>query len=257
MTAVDGVVFDISECSLHDGPGVRVTLFFKGCPLRCRWCHSPEGQRREPEILRFPGLPERECGKIWSSAALAGYINRVSALLVRRRVTFTGGDPLNQSGFLLEVLERLSPGTETLVETCGYCEPEVLLAVAEKVSSLYYGVKLLDEEESLFWTGKPCRRTLDNLLLLDESSAVQYALRIPLLHGITDRETYLKKLSLFCKKLKRLEEIIFLPSNPEAGAKYAACARTFTDAYNPEYLCRLPENISFPVPVKVLRRGEV
>jgi len=48
---MNGIVFDLAEASIHDGPGLRVTVFLKGCPLRCRWCHSPEGQRPEPEPL--------------------------------------------------------------------------------------------------------------------------------------------------------------------------------------------------------------
>ena len=48
-----GVIFDIAHWSGHDGPGIRSVVFFKGCPLRCAWCHNPESQRREPEISRF------------------------------------------------------------------------------------------------------------------------------------------------------------------------------------------------------------
>ncbi len=46
-----GIVFDVQRCSFHDGPGIRTTVFFKGCPLRCRWCHNPEGIVPVPEIL--------------------------------------------------------------------------------------------------------------------------------------------------------------------------------------------------------------
>lgn len=46
----DGIVFDISRGSLHDGPGIRTTVFFKGCPLRCKWCHNPESQSYEPQL---------------------------------------------------------------------------------------------------------------------------------------------------------------------------------------------------------------
>lgn len=45
------LVFDIKKYAVHDGPGIRTTVFFKGCPLRCAWCHNPEGQRAEPEVL--------------------------------------------------------------------------------------------------------------------------------------------------------------------------------------------------------------
>lgn len=50
---MDGVIFDIQRCSMHDGPGIRTTVFFKGCPLRCLWCHNPESQAFEPELALF------------------------------------------------------------------------------------------------------------------------------------------------------------------------------------------------------------
>ena len=52
--AVTGLVFDIQKFSLHDGPGIRTTVFVKGCPLRCVWCHNPESQRAAPDILFTP-----------------------------------------------------------------------------------------------------------------------------------------------------------------------------------------------------------
>lgn len=56
--AVTGTIFDIDETALHDGPGVRMTVYLKGCPLRCAWCHSPESQARGPEVVWF----ETRCG---------------------------------------------------------------------------------------------------------------------------------------------------------------------------------------------------
>jgi len=57
-----GVVFDIQRFSVHDGPGIRTTVFLKGCPLKCLWCHNPESQSMQP-VLSF----ERElcimCGE--------------------------------------------------------------------------------------------------------------------------------------------------------------------------------------------------
>jgi pyruvate formate lyase activating enzyme len=51
---VSGLVFNIMRFSVHDGPGIRTIVFLKGCPLRCQWCHNPEGQRMEPEVTWFP-----------------------------------------------------------------------------------------------------------------------------------------------------------------------------------------------------------
>lgn len=51
-----GIVFDIRSFSIHDGPGIRTTVFFKGCPLRCRWCHNPESQSPAAELILHPSL---------------------------------------------------------------------------------------------------------------------------------------------------------------------------------------------------------
>lgn len=57
MTDVNGTIFDIKKFAVHDGPGIRTTVFMKGCPLRCRWCHNPESWERRPQILFY----ERNC----------------------------------------------------------------------------------------------------------------------------------------------------------------------------------------------------
>lgn len=51
---MNGIVFSIEEFSIYDGPGIRTTVFLKGCPLRCSWCHNPEGQSEKSEIVRSP-----------------------------------------------------------------------------------------------------------------------------------------------------------------------------------------------------------
>ncbi len=51
MSARPGLIFDLKKYAIHDGPGIRTTVFFKGCPLRCAWCHNPEGQLAKPEVM--------------------------------------------------------------------------------------------------------------------------------------------------------------------------------------------------------------
>lgn len=51
LTTMSGMIFDIDTFAVHDGPGIRMTVYFKGCPLRCAWCHSPESQAREPQLI--------------------------------------------------------------------------------------------------------------------------------------------------------------------------------------------------------------
>jgi pyruvate formate lyase activating enzyme len=87
----DGVVFDIRKYSIHDGPGIRTTVFFKGCPLHCLWCHNPEGQAFGPELMVRPGRCLKECSECLSvcdAAALAKVAD--IPILERERCTACG-----------------------------------------------------------------------------------------------------------------------------------------------------------------------
>ena len=217
---------------------MRITVFFKGCPLRCRWCQSPEGQSPEPELLYPQNLEPRVCGKKWSVDELSQYLLKMSKLL-DGGVTFSGGEPLMQSGFLSMVLDELN-SVHTLIDSCGFAPSEKFLEIARKASMFFFGLKLLDDEKSRYWTNQECGTVKKNLLLLDRETDTPYRLRIPLLAGVTDTEEYMKELENFCRQLKRVERIDFLPSNFEAGAKYAACNRVFEPCFEVKKIAEVP-----------------
>jgi len=144
---VTGRVFDVQRFSLHNGPGIRTTVFLKGCPLACAWCHNPEGRSPDPQVARFParciacgacrevcptgaagdeatGEPCRVCGACVEACPsgareLVGRDvapDELADEAARDRVffeesgggvTFSGGEPLAQPEFLLAVLGRL------------------------------------------------------------------------------------------------------------------------------------------------------
>ena len=114
-----GVVFDIRELTVHDGPGLRTTVFLKGCPLRCAWCHNPEGLSPNPQILRS-AAGERVAGRNYTSVELATILNRQAPLLRENGgVTFSGGEPLMQAAFVADTIDRLEELHVTL-DTSGY-----------------------------------------------------------------------------------------------------------------------------------------
>ena len=104
-----GRVFEIREFTLHDGPGVRTTVFFKGCPLRCAWCHNPEGQSPEIEMMTRANGERVVCGKDWDADALAIELLKNADIMAQSGggVTFSGGEPLDQAAFLLELVTLL------------------------------------------------------------------------------------------------------------------------------------------------------
>ena len=119
---LSGIVFDIKEFTVHDGPGIRTTVFMKGCPLSCTWCHNPEGQSSVPQVLKSP-IGDRLAGNGFTSQELAALLNRQAFVLQANEggVTFSGGEPLRQADFLGEVIDQLK-GLHILLDTSGYGE---------------------------------------------------------------------------------------------------------------------------------------
>ena len=178
----EGIVFDISEAAVHDGPGLRTTVFLKGCPMRCRWCHSPEGQSPEPETILLPDNSQRLCGKVYQDDELAQYLKKCAALTPDGGITFSGGEVLMQSKFVLDVISRLA-GTHVTVETSGAGKCQDLLDIAGKCQLIYFGLKIIDPADALHFTGMSSEVILENLLALDRRSQTPYILRMPLIPG--------------------------------------------------------------------------
>ena len=147
-----GVVFNIMRYSVHDGPGIRTAVFFKGCPLSCKWCHNPESLNPEPQqVVNIQKCIK--CGRCDNCPTGAretiGYEITVPELMKEIKkdllfyeqsgggVTFSGGEPLSQAKFLLEALETCKEEyINTAIDTSGYCDTGALLKAAETAAAI-------------------------------------------------------------------------------------------------------------------------
>ena len=234
-----GTVFSIEEFAIHDGPGIRTTVFLKGCPLRCTWCHNPEGQAFEPETMVKKG--ERSiCGEIYSPKELAAKLLRNEDIFKMNGggVTFTGGEPLSQAQFLLEVLEELDGRIHTAIETSGYAPMEVFREVIGKVDLVMMDIKMVDPELHRKWTGKSNSLILNNLNIL-VASGRPFIARIPLIPGVNDDKENLEATAALLEGTTGLQRVELLPYHKTAGAKYPMVGRDYIPGFNTDIPPRL------------------
>jgi len=251
-----GVVFDIREFALHDGPGIRTTVFLKGCPLRCSWCHNPEGWLREPQMIHGQAC-DRLIGKHYTSKELATLLNEQADILRANEggVTFSGGEPLEQAEFVLEVCQQLD-NLHVVFDTSGYGTEEALRAVAEKVDLFYYDLKLIDTTAHRHFTGEDNALVLANLRMLGSLGAC-LVVRVPLVPGVTDTDENLSAIAETIRDLPGLVGVDLLPYNRAAGGKYRNLGLQFLPLYDEQDALRLRVEAfgELRVPVRIAGSG--
>ncbi len=214
-------VFRIQRYSVHDGPGIRTTLFFQGCPLRCIWCHNPESQQM---------LPSHGAMAPRSSADLDPWLEEVMEEIKKDEifydesgggVTLSGGEPLVQPGpamAILSVCRRL--GFHTCLDTSGFAPFPIIEEAAEAADLVLYDLKLMDGDDHRKYTGVDSARVLKNLQGLSQMEGVDLRLRFPLIPGITDTRANVAALARFVLEKTRFREIHILPFHNTAAGKY-------------------------------------
>ena len=254
-----GLIFETREFSLYDGPGIRTTVFFKGCPLRCVWRHNPEGLEAKPQIL-FSAQKCRRCGtcaKVCRRAKNAPCVacgecakrcptqakrlcgryvevdELVKELLLSRElfassgggVTFSGGEPLLQADFLVETARRLrDAGVHIAVETSGFAAPEVYRKVLDAVDLVYQDIKHPDDTIHRRYTGVSNAPILANLQTLKESGK-PFIIRVPLVPTVNDSPETLERIADLLTRSKALLGVELLPYHASSGGKYALLGR--------------------------------
>jgi pyruvate formate lyase activating enzyme len=224
----EGRIFDIRRFSVHDGPGIRTTVFLAGCPLRCWWCHNPEAAVVDSDDeARVEGLrAERGAARAFVGTFS---VDTIMAEVARDipyyessggGVTFSGGEPFAQPAFLASLLRRCRDlGLHTAVDTCGCAEPADVRALAPLVGLYLYDLKLADDAQSRSFTGASNQLTKANLELLAEvGAAVQ--LRFPYVPGITATAPNLEAWMDFVLARTPYRRISLLPYHRGAMEKY-------------------------------------
>jgi len=214
-----GIIFDIKEFAVHDGPGIRTTVFLKGCPLRCSWCHNPEGQLSAPQMMhRSSG--DRFVGEQYTSSGLAELLNRQAALLSSNGggITFSGGEPLAQADFVAETTDQLE-GLHILLDTSGYGSPKAFESLASRSDLIYFDIKSLNPMTFKKYCLGDIKVVLSNLKILWDMD-VPVVIRHPLIPGVTDKPDDYQEIAQSVRDLPNLVRIDLLPYHRLAGAKY-------------------------------------
>lgn len=203
-----GMIFDIQRASFHDGPGIRTTVFFKGCPLRCKWCHNPESWSFKPEIFYNHDGTTKVVGQLLTVEEVMAEVLADRAFYESSGggVTLSGGEPMAQFAFALALLKECkAQGIHTCLETSGYAPTERFQAVLPFVDLFLYDYKATGPDH-LQYTGVGQELILANLQMLYEAGA-EIILRCPLVPGINDRREHLEAIARLEREYPRLRGI--------------------------------------------------
>ncbi len=221
----DGIIFKIKKFAIHDGPGIRTTIFLKGCPLSCWWCHNPEGIRAEPqEMGSVGGAPGRK-EVIGARTPVDAVITEIEKDVIfydesGGGATFSGGEPLLQADFLRSLLIACSEREiHTALDTTGFASPAVFSTIADLVDLVLFDLKIMDDARHIRHTGVSNKPILENLENLSKTGK-ETVIRFPVIPGITDEEENVRRMAEFLRSLGAIDRIDLLPFHKIADAKY-------------------------------------
>lgn len=220
-----GTIFKIKRYALHDGPGIRTTVFFKGCPLSCRWCHNPEGI--DPHVQTMSrrtssGDIDEMVGTVVGVDALVKEIEKDVLFYDESGggVTFSGGEPLSQPKFMDALLAACNHREiHVALDTSGFAPAAVVYQMLPRLQLVLCDLKIMDAALHHQYTGVSNRIILENLTRI-AGSGTPVRIRIPLIPGITDGDANLADIIRFAGRLKTLEGIDLLPFHRIGEDKY-------------------------------------
>ena len=238
-----GLISGIKRMEIHDGDGLRTTVFFKGCPLRCIWCHNPESLSFLPDVAFFKNkciscgacegkrdkTATEKCpadalmffGREYSVKELVSEILMDSPFFGKcGGVTLSGGECLSQPDFAIALARELREnGVGVYVDTCGYVKREVFEKIMPYTDKFLYDIKAYDPELHKRYTGRYNTLILDNLRFLSEAGC-KIEVRYPLVRGYNDGEC--EKIGRYLSNLPKIEAVRVLKYHNFASSRYDA-----------------------------------
>jgi len=200
-----GSISALETLGLLDGPGIRVVVFMSGCKLRCKFCHNPE---------------------MWKMSSPNYTVDELVDKILRYKpyfrdnggVTFSGGEPLLQSKFLLEVFKKLKENNVHIaLDTAGVGDYEEELL--DYVDLVLYDIKAIEQEKYKDLVSYDIDESIKFLDKIQEKN-IPIWIRQVIVPGINDTEEYILELKEYIKKIKNVEKIELLPYHNMAISKY-------------------------------------
>lgn len=226
-----GIVSDIKRFTVHDGPGIRTTVFLKGCPLSCLWCHNPESISADKcsvtKAIQVGAQTFTEIETIGSEMSVAEVMTELKKEMVFMEqsgggVTFSGGEPLFQADFLLELLAAAkAENMHTTVDTSGFSGWSTLEKIADFTDLFLFDLKIMDDDLHQKFIGVSNKIVLENLEKLNRKGK-RIWVRIPVIPDVNFTQTNIEQTILFLSKLENPVEMVnLLPFHNIAAHKYS------------------------------------
>lgn len=217
-----GIVFNIKRFAIHDGPGIRTSIFLKGCPLSCWWCHNPESCKAGIQDLIFEFKGSKVLGWETTPQQLLEEVEKDRVFFDESNggVTFTGGEPLMQADFVIEVAELFKRNELHLaLDTTGYAKQEKFEKVADQMDLILFDLKHMNDAKHFEYTGVGNQLIMKNLEYLIANKR-EIHIRFPMMPGLNDDQHNLDEMLEYLNSKNHFKRIHLLPYHKIAAGKY-------------------------------------
>ncbi|MDU2064292.1 MAG: glycyl-radical enzyme activating protein [Sporomusaceae bacterium] len=223
-----GIISDIQRFSVHDGPGIRTLVFFKGCPLSCQWCCNPENIQREPQTMMVQGV-EKVIGREYTVEELMQVI-RKDMIYYRRSgggVTLSGGEVLFQPQFAKQFLQACkAESIHTAIETTAFASFEVIRELLPWIDLAMCDLKHVDGLKHLQYTGRPNDMILENLRKIG-LSGTSIVIRVPVVPGFNSTKDEISRIALYAATIPGVKQLHLLPYHRLGESKYNGLGKNY------------------------------